>query len=78
MNRRRQKSLHCGKKKKAWSKKKNKEMTDDDKEYLKETDKGSYYNQEAWIEELEYNKGFCHDNEYSSDESEDKDSRESK
>lgn len=53
-------------------------MTDDDKEYLKETDKGSYYNQEAWIEELEYNKGFCHDNEYSSDESEDKDSRESK
>ena len=49
-------------------------MTDESKQYQKETDKGSYYNPEAWIEEFEQNNVFYHDNEYSSGESEDTDS----
>ena len=49
-------------------------MTDESKQYQKETDKGSYYNPETWIEEFEQNNVFYHDNEYSSGESEDTDS----
>ena len=64
MNRRRQKSIRCEKKRKAWNNKENKEMTEDGKKCLKETDNGLYYNQEACIEKFKYSNGFYHVNEY--------------
>ena len=51
-------SLFIGRKKwKAWNKRREKYVPDERRQNLAETDKGSYYNQEGWLEEFLDDKG---------------------
>ena len=45
------------KKRKAWNKTGEKYMSEESRQSLAETDRGSYYNQEEWLEEFLDNKG---------------------
>ena len=57
------------KKRKAWNKTGEKYMSEESRQNLAETYRGSYYNQEEWLEELLHNKdGF-----YNGSESDDSD-----
>ena len=49
------------KKRKAWNKTREKYMPEERKQNLAETDRGSYYNQEEWLEEFLDNKGTFYD-----------------
>ena len=40
-----------GRKRKAWNKGARKNFSNEKREHLSETDKGSYYNQSEWMEE---------------------------
>ena len=42
----------------AWNKRKDKNMTPDTQANLAESDKGSFHNQKEWLEEYEYGKGM--------------------
>ena len=43
----------------AWNKRKGKTMALDTQVNLAESDKGSFHNQNKWLEEYEYGKGTC-------------------
>ena len=45
------------KKRKAWYKTKEKYTPEERRQYLAETDRGSYYNQEEWLEEFLVDQG---------------------
>ena len=50
----------------AWNKRKDKNMTPDTQANLAESDKGSFHNQKEWLEEYEYGKGMFY-SEYGDD-----------
>ena len=49
------------KKRKAWNYNREKYMPEERRQNLAETDRGSYYNQEEWLEEFLDNKGTFYD-----------------
>ena len=55
------------KKRKAWNKIREKYMPEGRRQNLAETDRGSYYNQEEWLEEFLDNKGAFYDGSESDD-----------
>ena len=54
-----------GKKRKTWNKGKRTEMSVTVTEGLAATDKGSFYNQQAWLEEYTYGEGLYYKEEHS-------------
>ena len=55
------------KKRKAWNKTREKYMPEERRQNLAETDRGSYYNQEEWLEEFLDDKGAFYDGSESDD-----------
>ena len=61
------------KKRKAWNNTREKYMPEERRQNLAETDRGSYYNQEEWLEEFLDDKGaFCDGSESDDSENDDK------
>ena len=69
------------KKRKAWKKTREKYMTEEKRQNLTEIGRGSYYNQDEWLEEFLDNKGAFHNgtdgNESDDSENDDKNYNES-